>query len=104
MRNYSITAPLPPPSNVTLSKINSSHLTFTWNSVSPDCQAVHYKVNATNCGQCPNTADSNSVTCTIPTNIAFEQNCVLAVEAVVCGDVSGIPSEPIVFAMKGLFK
>ena len=97
-----ISAPFPPPSNVTLSLINSSHLTLTWNSVSPNCQAVHYKINTTNCGQCPNTADTNSVTCNISKNVAFEQICVLTVEAVVCGNVSGIPSEPTVFVMNGL--
>ena len=55
---------------------------------------MHYKINATNCGQCPSTADTNSVTCNIPNNVSFEQICVLTVEAVVCGNISGIPSEP----------
>ena len=99
-----IAAPLPPPSNVMLSQINSSHITFTWNLVSPDCQALHYRINATNCGQCPNTANTNSVTCAIPTSIGFDQTCVLTVKAVVCGNASGIPSEPLVFVMKGLLK
>ena len=49
---------------------------------------MHYKINATNCGQCPSTADTNSVTCDIPNNVAFEQICVLTVEAVVCGNVT----------------
>ena len=63
---------------------------------------MHYKINTTSCGQCPNTADTNSVTCNIPNSITTEQTCVLTVEAVVCGNVSGIPSKPIVFVMKGL--
>ena len=99
---YFIIAPLPPPSNVTLSLVNSSHLTFTWNSVSLNCQALHYKINTTNCGQCPSSTDTNSIACNIPNSITTEQTCVLTVEAVVCGNVSGIPSESIVFVMKGL--
>jgi hypothetical protein len=96
-----IIAPLPSPSNVTLSQINSSRLTFTWNSVSPDCQAVHYEITVTNCGQCPNTtscgvicpisADTNSVSCIINENILSAtdldllETCVIMIQPVVCG-------------------
>ena len=98
------TAALPPPSNIMLSKINSSHLTFTWNSVSPDCQAVHYLINATDCGQCPRTTscaitcptstDTNSVLCdidinTLTTGLLSLETCAVIIQPVVCGNVAG---------------
>ena len=107
-----ITAPFPwsPPSNVMLSQINSSHLTFSWNSVSADCQAVHYQINTTNCGQCPNfnitscaitcspmatstDLDTNSVSCAVNNNIMLAtgllETCAIMIQPVVCGNVSG---------------
>ena len=101
-RHFYHTAPLPPPNNVTLSMVNSSHLTFTWNSVSPNCQAVHYKINATNCGQCPSSTscsvtcpiytDTNSVSCGI-SNInmlaTLPETCAVIFQPVVCDNVSG---------------
>ena len=97
-------APLPgsPPSNVTLFQINSSHLTFAWNPVSPDCQAVHYEINVTNCGQCPNitscgiiitcpiSTDTNSVSCSINAILtALPKTCTIILQPVVCGSVYG---------------
>ena len=95
-------APLPSPSNVTVSQVNNSHLTFTWNSVSPDCQAVHYEINATNCGlypnttscgiTCPNSTETNSVSCNIDINAlakGLPGTCAIIIQPVVCGNISG---------------
>ena len=105
-----ISAPLSPQSNVMLSliMINSSHLTLTcnWNSVYPNCQAVHYKINVTNCGQCPN-ATSCGVLCPTSTNIksisciikmlaTLPETCTIIILPVVCGNMSGTPLEFIV--------
>ena len=64
---------------------------------------MHYKINTTNCGQCPNIASCHSgVTCPISTNtnsvlcgIDFDMlatlpvTCAIIIQSVVCGNVSG---------------
>ena len=76
---------------------------FTWNSVSPDCQAVHYEINTINCGQCPNATSCHiGVMCPISTNtnsvscgINFDAlatlpvTCAIIIQPVICGNVSG---------------
>ena len=104
--------PWPPPSNVILSQINSAHLTFTWNPVAPNCQAVHYEINVINCGQCPNTTscgiiitcpistDTNSVSCSINAMLnALPETCAIILQPVVCGSVYGNSS---IFNVKDL--
>ena len=100
---FFISAPLPSPTDVTLSLINSSHLKFTWNSVSPNCQALHYKINITNCGQCsnatscgitcPTSTDTYSVSCGIKMLATLLETCTVTIIIlpVVCGNISGTP-------------
>ena len=58
--------------------------------MSPDCPAIHYNILVSNCGSC---STHTTVTCTdIPTN---GSQCTLAVQTVVCGNITGNISDPI---------
>jgi hypothetical protein len=109
--SYTAPFPWPSPNNITLSQINSSRLTFTWNSVSPNCQAVHYEIIATNCGQCPNTTscgvtcpvstETNSVSCDIDTLATLQEPCAIMIQPVICGNISG---NSFIFNVSGNYK
>ena len=92
---------LPPPNNIRISHVNKRQLSLTWNSVSQNCPALRYKINATNCGECPDITTSNNVTCIIDNTITQPQTCTITVKSVVCGNVLGIPSEPVSVLLKG---
>ena len=95
--------PLPTPSNIKLA-YNKGRLMLTWlpEPVFLSCPAVHYNINATNCGKCPDTTTSNNVTCIIDNTITLPQTCTLTLQSVVCGNVLGTYSEPVTVIMKGL--
>ena len=79
-------APFPPITNITW-RATDSILTVTWSPVAPDCPTIHYNIAASNCGSCPTTTNQTTVTCTdVPTNNSM---CTLAVQVVVCGNISG---------------
>ena len=67
---------------------------FSWSPVAPDCPAIHYNILASNCGSCPTTTSHTNVTCT---DVPIEQNsfCTFALQTVVCGNITGILSNPI---------
>ena len=59
---------------------DKSILNFTGRPVASDCPAIHYNINASNCGSCPTTTNHTTVTCTdVPTN----GMCTFAVQTVV---------------------
>ena len=107
-----ITVPFLPPNSLNFSLINSNHVTFTWNSISEsiNCEAVHYKINTTECSQyqnntgigiaCPTFTDTNSVSCNI-TLATFPETCEIIIQPVVCGNVSRDQS---VFPIDGNWK
>ena len=90
-----ITGSLSPPEQLHISGIDfsSRKLTFAWSSVSPDCPADHYNILASNCGSCPTTTNHTTVTCIdVPTNGSV---CTFALQTVVCGNITGIESDPV---------
>ena len=59
--------------------------------MAPDCPAVSYNIQASNCGSCPATTNYTNVTCTdIPTD---GSKCTFAIRTVVCGNIIGKLSE-----------
>ena len=83
------------PDKIYISKVgfHPNQLTFQWNSVAPDCPAIHYNILASNCGSCPTTTNHTSVTCTeVPTNDSI---WTFAVQTVVCGNITSNISDPI---------
>ena len=94
---YSTTDLLLPPNNILISGVDISQqqLTFTWSPVVPDCPAIHYNILASNCGSCPTTTNHTTATCIdIPT--IGSTSCNFAIQAVVCGNISGNTSDPII--------
>ena len=62
--------------------------------VAPDYQIIHYNIMASNCGSCPTTTNHTTVTCS---DLPTEQNtfCTFALQTVICGNITGILSNPI---------
>ena len=93
---------LTPPGNVHISNddVGSRQLTFGWSRslVDPDCPAIHYNIQSSNCGSCPTTTNHTNVTCTdVLTNGNDIQNmlCIFAIQTVVCGNISGNASDRV---------
>ena len=90
------TDPFLPPDeiNINLSDLDLRQFMFSWSPVAPDCPAIHYNILASNCGSCPTTTNHTNVTCT---DVPTEQNtfCAFALQTVVCGNITGILSNPI---------
>ena len=89
-------SPLPPENVIwTTNYLPSNMITFTWNTNSPDCPAIHYNILASNCGSCPTTTNYTTVTCTdVPTDGSM---CTFAVQTVVCGNITGESSQALLF-------
>ena len=91
------TGSLSPPEQLHISGIDfsSRKLTFAWSSVAPDCPAIHYNILASNCGSCSTTTTNTTVTCTdVPTT--GSTSCNFAVQTVVCGNMTGNISDPVI--------
>ena len=86
-------------------------LTFQWDPVQLVCSdIVEYKVNATNCGLCPDATVNTSVTCLVRntdlltnTSNTNDTLCTLSVETTVCGFQSSM-SESATAMLKGTQK
>ena len=61
---------------------------------------VEYFVNTSNCGVCPNTTYSNSVTCNFISITSNLHICSLTILTVVCG-IIGSGSDPFIVKIKG---
>ena len=90
------TGPFSPPGEVSinLTALGSRQLTISWTPVAPDCPAVHYNIQPSNCGSCPTTTNHTNVTCT---DISTDQKtlCTFALRTVVCGHIAGGLSNPV---------
>ena len=84
-----IQGPFPPPNTLFISQADfvSRQITFDWNRVVTNCSNlinIHYSILALNCGNCPNTTNHTTVTCTdVPTDGSM---CTFAVQTEACGD------------------
>ena len=80
--------PLPPPSDISWARISTEEIVFSWSPVVSNCSSIHYNVLDSNCGVCPNSTLDTNITCT---NVSMNHLsiCMLAVQTVVCGNISG---------------
>ena len=93
--------PFPPPEKLSVihADLASRELTFSWSPVAPDCPAVHYNILASNCGTCSTITSYTTITCAnVPTD---GSTCILAVQTVVCGNVTGNFSDSVRGTLKG---
>ena len=65
------------------------------------CEAVHYVINSTNCGICPNITNSTYALCSDLDLTSNERVCSLGVKTVVCDDLVGENSQNIQVITKG---
>ena len=80
---------------------NSDELIFQWNTVTPSCEAIHYQINASNCGHCPNVTNDTTITCV---DFSLDnQVCLLAVRTVVCDNITGNESRSIQVTLRGTY-
>ena len=96
-------APLPPPDEISLALVNfgQKEITFSWSPVAPDCPSIQYNILASNCGSCPTTTNHTTITCTdLPSDGSL---CTFAVETVVCGNIAGNRSKPLMLKTANTF-
>lgn len=75
-------------------------LIFTWNETVRNCLALQYNIVASRCGICPIITSHPIATCN---NVeAIGQECRFAVQTVVCGNIVGNQSDPVVLTLAGL--
>ena len=76
----------------------SKQIIFTWSPIS-QCPDIHYNILASNCGNCPTISNHTNVTCTdVPIDSSV---CLLAVQTVICENITGNVSDTIRIALKG---
>ena len=93
--------PYPLPDSIYLMEANFSQLIFQWRSVAPSCEAVRYYINASSCGHCPNFTNDTTIICT---GFSLNQVCLLAVQTVVCDNITGDESRRVEVILNGMFQ
>ena len=79
---------------VQLINIHDGELIFIWNSILEECPSIHYMINSSNCGMCPDNTTTTTVTCTGAYDIYTTSTlCKINVQPLVCGDVYGSSSD-----------
>jgi hypothetical protein len=68
-----------------MADLESREITFNWTEIAPECPAIKYNIQASNCGSCPTTTNHTTVTCTkVPTNGGMYM-CMFTIKIVICG-------------------
>ena len=91
----------PPPSNVHLCDISQEQLIFCWDHIpqTNNCSEISYTIIALNCGLCPNSTASLSITCI---NVTTDDSiCSFAIETEVCGTIAGKRGNSIEISLQG---
>lgn len=85
------------PSGVMLTNVIAmNELTFSWNSVDPNCLPDDQNIMF-GCGSCQ-AASGTTATCT---DLQIPSTCDFSVQNVVCGEI-GSPSDPISVTLRGM--
>ena len=95
--SFYTTATFSPP-NVRLADVQEGTLIFSWDSLSPNCESVNYRI-ISSCGTCPNNTNSMSVNCSDLQLSRDARECTFKIQAVLCGDTSN-PSDPVMVTLK----
>ena len=96
--------PLPPPMNLRLAHVREDYLSFTWSdAVTLPCQALYYNISAVNCGTCPATTDTTYIECTGLGVTTERRVCTLAVQTIVCNNLTGMWSNEVNAILQGKY-
>ena len=81
------TESFPPPDNLHFELFSDPAFTFMWNHPIGNCMSYNYRIEATNCGVCPNETNNSISICT---NVSTEnQMCTFAVHMTACDNYPG---------------
>jgi hypothetical protein len=98
---YTISDPIPPPDDITLSVIRLAsipELRFNWTKNMIKSCHISYTITS-DCGDCPtSTAIDTAVCVNLPVN---NRTCSFAVRTVLCGNIDGTHSNSISVTLKG---
>ena len=79
---------------------NSGQLIFQWSSVDPSCEPVYYHISASGCGHCLNVTNDTTIVCS---DFSLDgQVCMLAVQTVVCDNITGNKSRRVEVILRGI--
>ena len=95
---HCIAAPYSSPDNVRLTGVEEGLLTFSWDSLGPNCESANYRV-ISDCGGCPNNTNLTEVNCTDLQLSTEARECSLRVHVVLCGGVGNL-SRPVAVMLK----
>ena len=100
-RHFSLTEPPTPPTNLTWEWTEGhSSITFTWSPSDSNCSNIHYNIKECGCGTCPNYSTVASITCSNTSNGTLH-TCSISLQTVICGNISGVWSNPVYLSMMG---
>ena len=92
--------PLPPPTNVQLFDVNSEQLIFNWSPAESNCSTLQYSIES-DCGTFTTAVTtSTQATCSVDLSAIADSMCTFAIRSVVCGNISGILSDPLSITLK----
>ena len=82
---------------------NVNQLRFQWSPVTSS-EDVRYRINASNCGHCPNETNNTTVICTDFTIDMYSQVtlCLLSLQTVVCDNVTGNENSSVQVNLRGI--
>jgi hypothetical protein len=95
---FHIVAPYSSPDNVQLTGVEEGLLTFSWDSLGPNCESANYRV-ISDCGGCPNYTNSTEINCTDLQLSTEARECSLRVQIVLCGGFGNL-SSPVAVMLK----
>ena len=78
---------LSPPTDIYLSHVNYTHITFVWTPPISQCQPSTFFAYTSNCGKCPSFANGNDMTCM--DLVVNGRMCSVHVQRVACSNITG---------------
>ena len=97
--------PLPPPTNVRLTGVSANSLDFAWTPAQTNC-STRYVVTS-DCGDCATSSnlqtDQPTASCSFqpPSTADSDRVCTLAVQSVICRNLSSAMSAPVSVNLRG---
>ena len=81
--------------------MNSEQLIFNWSPVESNCSALQYIIES-DCGTFTTAVTTSTLaTCSFDLSAIADSMCTFTIRSVVCGNISGILSDPLSITLKG---
>lgn len=90
-----------PPGDVRFTDVRDGQFVLNWTSVLPTCDRVYYSVTS-NCSTCSaGVTNLTTGSCSLPQMWTDGLACAFSVQSVVCGNLIGRSSNPVVVKLQG---